>query len=58
MVDLVSYSLVQLLGIAPYNKKKHRHEELTVEGIGRKKAKTYGFYHLKLCMADWWNRSV
>jgi hypothetical protein len=58
MVDLVSFSLVQSLGIAPCNKKKHQHEELMVEGIRKKKAKTYGFHHLKLCMVDQWNCSV
>jgi hypothetical protein len=34
------------------NKEKHQHEEPLVEEIGRKKARTYGFYHLKLCMMD------
>jgi hypothetical protein len=58
MVDLVSFSFVQSLGITPCDKKKHQHEELIVEGIGRKKAKTYGFYHLKLCMMDRRNRPV
>ena len=58
MVDLMSFSLAQSLGITPCDKKKHRHKEPIVEGIGRKKAKTYGFYHLKLCMMDWWNHSV
>ena len=58
MVDLVSFSLAQSLGITPCTKKKHRHKEPIVEGLGRKKAKTYGFYHLKLCMTDRWNCSV
>ena len=56
MLDLVSISLA--FGITPCDKKKYRHEELMVEGIGRKKAKTYDFYHLKLCMTDRWNHSV
>ena len=58
MVDLVSISLAQSLGITPCDKKKHQHEEPIMEGIGRKKVKTYGFYHLKLCMTDRWNCSV
>ena len=58
MVDLVSFSFVQSLGIMPCDKKKYQHEEPIVEGIGRKKAKTYSFYHLKLCMMDRRNRSV
>jgi hypothetical protein len=53
MIDLVLFFLVQLFGITPCNKKKYQYEELMVEGIGRKKVKTYGFYHLKLCMTDW-----
>ena len=58
MVDLVSLSLVQSLGMTPCDKEKHQHEEPLVEGIGRKKAKTYGFYHLKLCMMDRRSRPV
>ena len=58
MVDLVSFSFVQSLGITPCDKKKHQHNEPIVEGIGRKKARTYGFYHLKLCMMDRRNRPV
>jgi hypothetical protein len=40
------------------DKKKHQHKEPIVEGIGRKKAKTYSFYHLKLYMMDRRNRPV
>ena len=58
MVDLVSFSFVQSLGITPCDKRKHQHNEPIVEGIGRKKARTYGFYHLKLCMMDRRNRPV
>jgi hypothetical protein len=52
MVNLISLSLVQLLEIISCDKKKYWHKKLMVEGIGRKKAKTYSFYYLKLCMMD------
>jgi hypothetical protein len=58
MVDLVSISFVKSLGLSPCDKKKHQHEEPEVEGIGRIRARTYGFFHLQLCMTDQWNHSI
>jgi hypothetical protein len=52
MVDLVSLSFVKSLGLSPCRRKKHQHVEPAVEGIGRIEAKTYGLYHLKLCMTN------
>ena len=58
MIDLVSLSFVQSLGLSPCKRAKHQHEKPLVEGIGRMEAKTYDFYHLKLCITDRWNRSA
>jgi hypothetical protein len=58
MIDLVSISFVKSLGLSPCDKKKHQYKEPMVEGIGRMKAKTYGFFHLRLCITDQWNQSI
>ena len=58
MIDLVSISFVKSLGLSSCDKKKHQHKEPMVEGIGRMKAKTYGFFHLRLCITDQWNQSI
>jgi hypothetical protein len=58
MVDIISILFVRSLILSPCNKKKYQHEEPEVEGIGRMKAKTYGFFHLRLCIIDRWYRST
>jgi hypothetical protein len=58
MIDLVSISFAELLGLSPCDKKKHQHEEPIVEGIGQIKPRTYGFYHLRLFLTDRWGRLV
>jgi Reverse transcriptase (RNA-dependent DNA polymerase) len=56
MVDLVSISFVKSLDLSPCTKEKHRHIEPDLEGVGETHPKTYGFYHLKLCIRDRWNQ--
>lgn len=58
MVDLVSISLVKSLGLSPCTKPKHQHVEPVLEGVGETRPKTYGFFHLKLCIRDRWNHSL
>src|SRR5438046_2192887 len=58
MVDLVSISLIKLLGLSPCTKSKHQHITPILEGVGETKPKTYGFYHLKLRITDRWNHSL
>ena len=58
MVDLVSISFVKSLGLSPCTKPKHQHIEPTLEGVGQTQPKTYGFFHLRLCITDCWNHSL
>ena len=57
MVDLVSISFVQSLGMTPCSKPKHQHVAPPLEGVGRSHPKTYGFYHLRMTITDRYNRS-
>src|SRR5215472_8677331 len=58
MVDLVSISLIKMLGLSPCTKPKHKHVEPVLEGIGQTHPQTYGFYHLRLRITDHWNHSL
>jgi transposase InsO family protein len=58
MVDLVSISFVKSLGLTPCTKAKHQHVEPALEGVGQTNPKTYGFFHLRMCITDRWNRSL
>ena len=57
MVNLVSISFVKSLGLSPCTKASHQHVIPELEGVGQTSPKTYGFFHLKACISDRYNRS-
>jgi len=58
MVDLVSISFVEALGLSPCTRKKHRHVVPNLEGVGETSPATYGIYHLRLRIVDRWNHPL
>jgi len=57
-MDFISYDLVQELGLQPYVRKKHLHVIPEMQAAGLLTPKIYGVYHLKLSIADRYNRLV
>ena len=58
MVNLISISLVKSLGLSPCTRSQHQHTTPILEGVGKTRPQTYGFYHLRLCITDRWNQSL
>ena len=58
MVNLISISLIKSLGLSPCTRSQHQHTTPILEGVGKTRPQTYGFYHLRLHITDHWNQSL
>ncbi len=57
-MDFVSTLFVKSRQLSPCTRTKHNHQVPKVEGAGKASVQTYGVYHLRVTIADRWNRPI
>ena len=57
MVDLISCSFVKSFGLEPCIQPSYQHKIPILEGVGETRPLTYGFFHLRITLIDYFGCS-